>query len=76
MRKIDTAVITQAVAKLAIDANYYLSQDVYAALLEGQRREESPLGREIIGQLIKNACIAKEEEMPICQDTGLAVVFV
>ena len=76
MRRIDTAVITQAVAKLAIDANYYLSQDVYEALLEGQRREESPLGREIIGQLIKNACIAKEEEMPICQDTGLAVVFV
>jgi len=76
MRTIDTATITQAVAKLAIDANYYLSEDVYDALVAGQSREESPLGREIIGQLVKNACIAKEEAMPICQDTGLAVIFV
>jgi len=76
MRTIDTATITQAVAKLAIDANYYLSEDVYDALVAGQSSEESPLGREIIGQLVKNACIAKDEAMPICQDTGLAVVFV
>jgi len=76
MRTIDTVVITQAVAKLAIDANYYLSEDVYAALVDGQTREESPLGREIMGQLVKNACIARDEAMPICQDTGLAVIFV
>ncbi|MBP2640315.1 MAG: hydro-lyase, Fe-S type, tartrate/fumarate subfamily, alpha subunit [Firmicutes bacterium] len=76
MRSIHIATITQAVAKLAIDANYYLSEDVYDALVAGQSREESPLGREIIGQLVKNACIAREEGMPICQDTGLAVVFV
>jgi len=76
MRSINTAMITQAVAKLAIDANYYLSVDVYDALVAGQSCEESPLGREIIGQLVKNACIAREEGMPICQDTGLAVVFV
>ena len=76
MRSIHIATITQAVAKLAIDANYYLSEDVYDALVAGQSREESPLGREIIGQLVKNACIAREEGLPICQDTGLAVVFV
>lgn len=76
MRTIDTATITQAVAKLAIDANYYLSEDVYDALVAGQTSEESPLGREIIGQLVRNACIAREEAMPICQDTGLAVIFV
>ncbi len=76
MRFIDAATITQAVAKLAIDANYYLSEDIYAALVAEQSREESPLGREIIGQLVKNADIAREEAMPICQDTGLAVVFV
>jgi fumarate hydratase subunit alpha len=76
MRTIDAATITQAVAKLAIDANYYLSGDVYDALVEGQSKEESPLGREIMSQLVKNACIAKEGDMPICQDTGLAVVFV
>jgi len=76
VRFIDAATITQAVAKLAIDANYYLSEDIYAALVAAQSREESPLGREIIGQLVKNAGIAREEAMPICQDTGLAVVFV
>ncbi|MBP1765503.1 MAG: hydro-lyase, Fe-S type, tartrate/fumarate subfamily, alpha subunit [Firmicutes bacterium] len=76
MRSIDAATITQAVAKLAIDANYYLSEDIYAALVAAQNKEESPLGREIIGQLVKNAGIAREEAMPICQDTGLAVVFV
>jgi len=76
MRSIHIATITQAVAKLAIDANYYLSEDVYDALVAGQSSEESPLGREIIGQLVKNACIARDEGMPICQDTGLAVIFV
>lgn len=76
MRTIEASAITAAVAKLSIDANYYLSEDVFAALQAGQKTEESPLGREILGQLVENACIARDQAMPICQDTGMAVVFI
>lgn len=76
MRTIQAQQITDAVAKLAIDANYYLAGDVMQALTAGQAKEESPLGKEIFDQIIQNACIAKEEAKPMCQDTGLAVVFV
>lgn len=75
MRTVQAQVITEAVAKLCIDANYYLSEDIFAALKQGQTCEESPLGREVLGQLVENACIAKNENMAICQDTGMAVVF-
>ncbi|SMC51142.1 fumarate hydratase [Sporomusa malonica] len=76
MRTIQAQQITDAVAKLAIDANYYLSEDVFNALIEGKEKEESPLGKEIFDQIIKNACIARDEAKPMCQDTGLAVIFV
>lgn len=76
MRTINTSQITDAVAKLAIDANYYLADDVYQALSTGAEKEQSPLGRDILQQLLKNASIARNEDMPICQDTGMAVVFV
>lgn len=76
MREVDAAQITAAVAKLAIDANYYLSPDIYGALVKNQETERSPLGKEILGNLVKNADIARNEDMPICQDTGMAVVFV
>ncbi|SDF31912.1 fumarate hydratase [Sporolituus thermophilus] len=76
MRTIEAAQITAAVAKLAVEANYNLSPDIYDALVAGREKEESPLGKEILGQLVTNACIAREEAMPICQDTGMAVVFV
>ncbi len=75
MRTVEAGQITAAVAKLAIDANYYLAEDIFGALKNGQNTEESPLGREIFGQLVTNACIAREQDMPICQDTGMAVVF-
>lgn len=75
MRTIDVAQITEAVAKLAVDANYYLSTDIYDALVTGKEKEESPLGKEILGQLVQNACIARDEALPICQDTGMAVIF-
>ena len=75
MRTVQAQVITDAVAKLCIDANYYLSEDIFNALSEGKKKEESALGREILGQLVENACIARNEDMPICQDTGMAVVF-
>ncbi|EAX47778.1 Fe-S type hydro-lyases tartrate/fumarate alpha region [Thermosinus carboxydivorans Nor1] len=76
MRTLEAAQITAAVAKLAVEANYNLSPDIYDALVAGREKEESPLGKEILGQLVTNACIAREEAMPICQDTGMAVVFV
>ncbi|MDU2065206.1 MAG: fumarate hydratase [Sporomusaceae bacterium] len=76
MRKIEASQITEAVAKLATDANYYLSHDIYDALVENQKVERSPLGKEILGKLVENADIARAEDMPICQDTGMAVLFV
>ncbi|KYZ76739.1 fumarate hydratase [Anaerosporomusa subterranea] len=75
MRTVQAQVITEAVAKLCIDANYYLSEDIFNALTQSKEKEESSLGREILGQLVDNACIARQEAMPICQDTGMAVVF-
>ncbi|ABB15244.1 MULTISPECIES: fumarate hydratase [Carboxydothermus] len=75
MRIIEAAQITEAVAQLAIKANYYLNPDLYEALVKGREMEESPIGKEIFEILIKNAEIAREEEMAICQDTGMAVVF-
>lgn len=75
MRTVEAKAITAAVAKLCIDANYYLSPDVYDALVAGKEKEESPLAKEVLGQLVDNACIARNESMPICQDTGMAVVF-
>jgi fumarate hydratase subunit alpha len=76
MREIQAAQIKAAVAKLAVDANYYLSEDIYDALVSNQDRERSPLGKEILGKLVQNADIARNEQMPICQDTGMAVVFI
>ena len=76
MREIQAAQITAAVAKLAVDANYYLSKDIYDALVKNQEVERSPLGKEILEKLVQNADIARNEQMPICQDTGMAVVFV
>lgn len=75
MRTIDVSQITAAVAKLAVDANYYLGDDILAALQAGCKNEQSPLGREVFGQLVNNAGIARTENMPICQDTGMAVIF-
>lgn len=76
MRTIEAAEITRAVAKLAMEANYYLTQDIYDALVRGKEEETAPLGKEILGQLVENACIAKKDAVPICQDTGMAVVFI
>jgi fumarate hydratase subunit alpha len=60
---------------LAIDANNYLPKDIYSALEESNKKEESVLGKAILEQLTQNACIAGTEGMAICQDTGMAVVF-
>lgn len=75
MRDIETKDITEAVAQLCQRANFELGEDVLSALREAQQKEESPLGKEVLGQLIENARIAQEERLPLCQDCGTAVVF-
>ena len=76
MREIPVAEITAAVAQLSKEACCYLPKDVYEAFQKAQVAEPSPSGQEIIGQLMENADIARNEDMPICQDTGLAVIFI
>lgn len=75
MREIQTSAITQAVARLCQEANFDLDKDALAALEEAQQAEESPLGRQVLSQLIDNARIAREERLPLCQDCGTVVVF-
>ena len=75
MREIDVKDIISGVQKLCIDANYYLGDDVLSAIKKFEKTEEAPLGKEILIQIIKNAGIAREKQMPLCQDTGLTVVF-
>jgi fumarate hydratase subunit alpha len=75
MREIPTEKITDEVMRLCIEANYFLGQDVLQAFHTFRDKEESPLGQEILDQLIENAHIAADEEVPICQDTGFAVIF-
>jgi len=76
MREIPYDEIVQAVKNLCIDTNYYLGEDVLRAFEEAKKKEPSPLGRSILEQLVENARIAREELIPICQDTGFAVFFV
>lgn len=76
MRELSAKKITTTIKDLCISANINLPDDVLAALNHALKQEESPLGREILRQIIKNAAIAREKKMPLCQDTGLAVVFV
>ena len=76
MRIINTSEITQIVSKMCIDANYYLSDDMKEAFDKSADKEESELGKKIFSQLTENLKIAGEDMIPICQDTGMAVVFV
>ncbi|WP_054740102.1 fumarate hydratase [Cellulosilyticum ruminicola] len=76
MRNIHVDVITNAVKKLCIEANYYLPKDVYGALEAGKQKEVSSVGKSILEDICVNADIAKNEDIPICQDTGTAVIFV
>ncbi len=76
MREIHVKQITEVVKKLCIDANLYLGEDVLAAFDRGEKQEESPVGKEVFQQLKENARIARAEQVALCQDTGLAVLFV
>ena len=75
MKAIHVADISAAVARLCVDACCLLPGDVCSALRARREEEPSPVGRDILEQLIRNAAIAAEERVPLCQDTGLAVVF-
>jgi fumarate hydratase subunit alpha len=75
IRELDLAVVTAAVKDLCITANYDLPVDVYDALKSAAETEESPVGREVLAQLVENADIAAADRVPICQDTGFAVIF-
>ena len=76
MREIDVKLITKKVRKLCMEGNTDLGEDVLQAFDRAMEKEESSMGLEILKELKENARIAKEEKVPICQDTGFAVVFV
>lgn len=76
MRNLHVKEITEAVKGLCIDANYNLGEDVIESFREALKTEESPTGIAVIEQLLENARIARDEQVPMCQDTGSAVVFV
>lgn len=75
MREIDTAQITDTVAELCRDANMCLSCDVESTLRAAPSREKSPIGREVLHDLAENLDAARKLSVPICQDTGMAVIF-
>ena len=76
IREIAAEEITQTVKRLCIEANTILGRDVIEGFEKGYREEASPAGRSVIQQLQENAKIAEKEGIPLCQDTGLVVVFV
>lgn len=75
MREINVSEVTKTVSKLCMDSCYYLPEELLAKFKSAVAEEESPLGREILGTIIENAELAKRKDVPICQDTGLTVVF-
>lgn len=75
VRKVSIEEITNNIKEMCIEANHCLSKDMEASLREAAKKERSPVGKKILGQLQENLRIAGEEMVPICQDTGMAVVF-
>ncbi|HHW00133.1 MAG TPA: fumarate hydratase [Clostridiaceae bacterium] len=76
MREISAEKVTEAVEKLCIDSNYYLSSDLMKALKCAYENEESEIGKNVMKQIVDNAEIARAQSLPVCQDTGMAVVFI
>lgn len=75
LRTINVEEITKNIKEMCIEVNHFLSPDMKAALEKAGKKEESPLGRQILAQLEENLKIAGEDMIPICQDTGMAVIF-
>ena len=76
MREVDVAVITDNIKEMCIEANHYLTDDMKKVFNEAVDTEESPLGKQVLNQLKENLEIAVNDMIPICQDTGMAVVFI
>lgn len=75
MRTIDVADVTQNIKEMCIEANHFLTQDMDQAMRQAVQDEKSPIGKQILGQLQDNLKIAGDDMIPICQDTGMTVVF-
>lgn len=75
MRIIHTDTIISNIKEMCIEANYNLSKDMETAIVSSPEKEKSPIGKQILGQLEENINIAREELIPICQDTGMAIIF-
>lgn len=76
MRELDVKVITENIKEMCIEATHFLTEDMKNVLDDSVVKEESPLGKQILQQLQENLRIAGDEMIPICQDTGMAVVFI
>ena len=76
IRTVQTEIITETIKKMCIEANYSLSSDMVKAMRKAEEKEESVLGKQILAQLQDNLEIAASDMIPICQDTGMAVVFI
>jgi len=75
MRDIEAQEITKTISRLLQEANFFLPDDVLASLRQARETEESPVGREVLDRILENADISAKERIPLCQDTGTAVVF-
>ena len=76
MRSVDVSIVTRNIKEMCIQANHFLSEDMDIAMKNAVETEEAPLGKQILEQLQDNLKIAAEDMIPICQDTGMAVVFI
>lgn len=76
MRELDVKIITENIKEMCIEATHFLSEDMKKVLDDSVKKEESPLGKQILEQLQENLKIAREDMIPICQDTGMAVIFI
>lgn len=76
IRRIKAEEVTAAVKKLFMDCNYFIGGDIMTALETACENEQSPVGKSVLSQIIENDKIAAKEEIPLCQDTGMAVLFV
>lgn len=76
IRKIKAETVTNTVKKLFMDCNYFIGDDIMGALKHGMETEKSAVGKSVLNQIIENDEIAKNEQVPLCQDTGMAVLFI
>ena len=76
IRQIKAEAVTQTVKQLFLDCNYFIGSDIMTALEKARENEKSEVGRNVLSQIIENDKLAAKEEIPLCQDTGMAILFV